>query len=144
MPDTYPHHPSSTTISDPAPRLGPLGSISLWLAAGYWLVNGVAHLLQLIPATPLLATLPAAMIVAAIVAAVVGVLSLWGAVMLVRRRKSAVPILVSVFAIEVLWFLVALLFVSAAGVSTSTLIGYAIACASIAYVLLLGKRGMLK
>ncbi len=144
MPDSNPYRPPTTAVSDPASLSRPAGAILQWLAAGYWLVNGAAHLLQLVPAFPVLATLPTVMVVAAVAAAVVGALSLWGAIMLVRHKKRAVPILVSVFVIEVLWFLIALFFVSAAGMSTSTLIGYAIASASIAYVLFLGKRGMLK
>jgi len=139
-----PYQPPNAAVSDISSSPKPTRTVLLWLVAAYWVLNGLAHLIQLVPAIPVLSALPGEMLVATALALLIGVLSVWGGIMLIRCSRRAVPILLSVFAIEALWMLVAWSMVSFSNVSTFTLAASAIACASIAYVLFLGKKGALR
>lgn len=141
---TNPFQPPKAVVSDSiSPPKSP-HAILIWLAAGYWLINGAAHLLQLVPTIPVLTGLPGVMLLAVTVAAVIGVLSLWGGVMLLRRKRKATPLLLSVFSIMALWFLIRLYWVPLANTAPSAIIESVIACASMGYVWYLAKRGFLK
>ena len=116
-------------------------SLLLWLASGFWLLSGVAGLVPILLVIPTVPQMPLSTLLFVAMAALSHVLSLWGAILLLRCKRSAIPLLVVVFVLG----LTPLLLTNTSPVNwdTFTKIVWCIAIATIGYAMLLRRRGVL-
>jgi len=114
----------------------------LWLSSGFWLISGLAGILQLIISIPHLTQASAFTLLFFAIAALSHLLSLVGAVQLFRQRRSAIPFIVVVFVL----YIGALLLTSRspAGWGLFSIFLLAISACTIGYALLLNRKGILK
>jgi hypothetical protein len=115
--------------------------VLLWLAAIFWLFSGTSGLIQFVEAIPLLARASVPLLTFIVVALISHLLSVWGAIQLLRRKWSAIPILLAV----VVLYIGAVFFTHPSpttwGAFTYSMLATAVA--TIAYAAWLRWRGML-
>lgn len=113
----------------------------LWVSAGYWLVSGIAGLIPIVIAFPMLSQMAPEALLFVAAAALSHAFSLWGAILLLRRKQSAIVFLVLVFILGA----VALLLTgkSPGSLDTFAIVLWAIAAATVAYAIFLRRKGVL-
>ncbi len=116
--------------------------VLLWLAAGFWLVLGISGIISTLLIIPNIPQLPPRTLFFVLAAALSHVLSIWGGIFLLLRRKAAIVLLTAVFILTLITLLVYK--VSPSALDFSTFIIWVTAGATIVYALLLRQWGELK
>jgi uncharacterized membrane protein len=113
----------------------------LWLASAFWLVSGVSGLIPILLSIPSFSQFPPSIMLFVSTAALSQILSLLGAVQLLRRKQSAINLLVLVFILGAATSIFSN--ASLANMSTSGIIIWLLAGVTVGYALLLKKKGVL-
>jgi len=139
-----PYSPPVAPVSDMPSTLEARRPILLWLTALFWFLTGVLQIIQLVPAIPILHEQHYMVIAYAALAALIGVLSIGGAWMLMRRKRAAVVFLLLAFVLGSIPLGIAAFWRPILSLDRLVLVTWALGAASCLYVWLLAKRRILK
>jgi len=131
-----------TPVRPVAPRSD--RSIAHWLTAIFWLVLGGIQFAELARVVPLLASINLTGKVTLGVVAVFAALALYGAVLLIRRRRLALPVLLVAFLLGSIPLAMFVLQKPLLTLDPSVAFFWLLSAASTANVFLLNRRGHLE
>jgi hypothetical protein len=139
-----PYSPPVTPVSDTPSTSEPRRAILLWLTTLFWLLTGALQIIQLVPAIPILHEQHYMVMAYAALAALIGVLSISGAWMLMRRGRAAIVLLLLAFVLGSIPLGIAAFWRPILSLDWVVLVTWALGAASCLYVWLLAKRRFLK